>query len=173
MFITRYDGSIPVNRLTDSAKTPYALGGYFLHKRKIGKSDFVYDAYAHESQSWLQGDFDKRVRGHFKYRYRINDRMQFGVNTTGLFQHTSQFLFWSNDSTGAYQPLQGTTTLVVLKEVYTTVDPLSHIFYKRRSKTACTSGIIIPIRYPPAFGNPLQICIAETISIRNNFLLGC
>ena len=136
LFITRYDGSIPVNRLTDSAKTPYALGGYFLHKRKIGKSDFVYDAYAHESQSWLQGDFDKRVRGHFKYRYRINDRMQFGVNTTGLFQNTSQFLFWSNDSTGAYQPLQGTTTLVVLKEVYTTVDPYLTFFTKGGAKNS-------------------------------------
>ncbi|MEI7802502.1 MAG: TonB-dependent receptor, partial [Bacteroidota bacterium] len=62
LFFTRYDGSIPKNRLTDSSKIPFAMGGYFLQKRKIGKSDFVYDAYAHQSQSWLQGDWDKRIR---------------------------------------------------------------------------------------------------------------
>lgn len=134
LFFTRYDGSIPKNRLTDSSKIPFALGGYFLQKRKIGKSDFVFDAYAHQSQSWLQGDWDKRIRGHFKYRYRVNDRVQFGVNATGLFQHTSQFLFWSNDSTGAYQPLQGTTTLVNLKELFTTVDPYLTVFTRSSTK---------------------------------------
>lgn len=134
LFVTRFDGSIPSNRISTGDKNPFATGGYFLHKRKIGKSDFVFDAYAYESQSWLQGDSAKRVRGHFKYRYRISDRAQFGVNSTGLFQHTSQFLFWSNDSTGAYHPLNGATTLIDLKEIFATINPYFTIFTRGGTK---------------------------------------
>ncbi len=134
LFITRFDGSIAANQISQDDKNPFSIGGYILHKRKIGKSDFVFDAYGYQSQSWLQGDSAKRVRGHFKYRYHANDKFQIGVNTTGLFQNTSQFLFWSNDSTGAYHPLNGSTTLVQLKEIYATVNPYLTIFTKGGAK---------------------------------------
>ena len=136
LFTTRYDGSIPANRIIAGDKNPFSAGGYFLHKRKIGRSDFVFDAYGHQSQSWLQGEFDKRIRTHLKYRYRLNDRVQFGINATGLFQHTSQFFFWSDDSIGAYHPLNGTSTLVELKELFTTIDPYLNIFTKGGAKNS-------------------------------------
>ncbi len=134
LFITRFDGSIPASQILVGDKNPFSIGGYVLHKRKIGKSDFVFDAYGYQSQSWLQGDSAKRVRGHFKYRYRANDKIQFGVNATGLFQNTSQFLFWSNDSTGAYHPLNGSTTLIPLKEIFSTINPYLTLFSKNGAR---------------------------------------
>ncbi|GDX51820.1 hypothetical protein LBMAG27_08670 [Bacteroidota bacterium] len=134
LFFTRFDGSIPASQILFGDKNPFSIGGYILHKRKIGRSDFVFDAYGYQSRSWLQGDSAKRIRGHFKYRYRANDKLQFGVNATGMFQNTSQFLFWSNDTTGAYHPLNGSTTLIPLKEIYTTVNPYLTLFSKNGAR---------------------------------------
>lgn len=51
-----------------------------------------------------------------------------------MFQNTSQFLFWSNDTTGAYHPLNGSTTLIPLKEIYTTVNPYLTLFSKNGAR---------------------------------------
>lgn len=133
-YLTRYDGSIPDNKIRPEDKVPFATGGYLLHKMKRGKSDFVINAYAHRSQSWLQGEFAKRSRLHVKYRYRLSERTSFGINLTGMLQHTSQFFFWSDDSVGAYQPLNGTTSLVNLKELYTVAQANMHHFDRNNIK---------------------------------------
>lgn len=118
-----YPGSIPAFRQKAGDKTPYTSGCYVLHRRRAGKNDFVFDLLGQNNQSWLQGDFAKRLRPHFKFRHRSSDRLNYGVNVNGLLQHTSQFFLWMNDSADAFQPLSGPATLVILKELYVSVQP--------------------------------------------------
>lgn len=122
-FTGAYPGSIPAFRQKPGDKTPFTSGFYAVHKRKSGKHDFVFDIFGQNSQSWLQGEFAKRLRPHFKYRHRSSDRLTYGVNVNGLLQHNSQFFLWMNDSADAFQPLSGPATLVNLKELYVSVQP--------------------------------------------------
>lgn len=121
---------------------PYSFGLSGVHKRKIGKLDLVVGGFFLDRTSSNQ--FSERTYGRLNVntRYRITDRLTVGIN--GNFNKTkgSNFFYWKDSESGAYQP--DTTTLSSSEAFRYYIDP--HLTYydksgNRHKLTARYTGI--------------------------------
>jgi iron complex outermembrane receptor protein len=71
----------------------------------------------------MKGEYENRARFNFKTRFRPASKLiSLGLNGNIMFQHAGFFVFWNNDSTGAYLPLNASTNLS-LRDLWITLDP--------------------------------------------------
>lgn len=122
---TAYPGSEPYTRITSfggiyegpsdktqqwwSKEQPYFSGMSFAHRQKFGKFDLVAGGYGFVQDSYLEGDYDRFGRGNIQTRYRLNERLSFGVNGVLQINRSASFFFWA-DSAHLFSPAENTMT---------------------------------------------------------------
>lgn len=79
---------------------PYEAGGSVLHKIKLGKLDFVASAFYFNQMSYNKDFFEKVGRINISTRYRINDRLQIGLNANFNTGNTGFYFYW--DGAGSH-----------------------------------------------------------------------
>ena len=93
---------------SDTTDTPRKVGVQLAHRQKIGKLDLVFGAYYLDDQSFKKEAFTKYGRFNVNANYHISDKLSAGVNVNYQKGRNANFILWSNDTTGAYVPLDGT-----------------------------------------------------------------
>lgn len=76
-------------------RRPYEHGFIFGHRQKFGKFDLVLGAQGKTSQGWRYGSYDNYARFSAQTRYRINDKMNVGINTFLVGGNSGQFFLWN------------------------------------------------------------------------------
>jgi iron complex outermembrane receptor protein len=81
----------------------------FFHSQKIQNFDLVLGGHMLQDQSYLQGQYENRVRFNCNTRYRFKnvDGLSCGVNFNTQYAVGSLFFIWKDDTTGGYKPLPG------------------------------------------------------------------
>lgn len=103
---------------------PIFTGVFFSHRRKIKKNfDLVVGGHASSDLTYLQQGHRQAVRVNFKTRYRDQKvkGLVYGINANYQFQQSGRFILWKDNTSGAYQPLDGTVSQD--KYMFTNVDP--------------------------------------------------
>ena len=94
----------------DTTETPLKTGIQLAHRQKFGKLDLVLGAYYLYDQSFRKDAFTRYGRFNVNTRYRVNDELAVGLNANYQNGRTGNFILWSDDTTGAYVPREGTIT---------------------------------------------------------------
>jgi len=85
--------------------------------------DVVLGTNALESRSFLTGESERRARISFKTRKFFREgKVSVGLDGNFLYKKQGLFLFWADDTTGAYLPF-GTNTSPVTNDLWTSLDP--------------------------------------------------
>ena len=82
---------------------PYAIGISGSHRQKFGKFDLVLGTFLRKNQSYKENSYGDHQRFNFGTRYRISDRLSFGIN--GNFNQSSNisYFYWLDGNNGAYR----------------------------------------------------------------------
>ncbi|MCH2044108.1 MAG: TonB-dependent receptor [Saprospiraceae bacterium] len=150
VFHTMYGNPSDANNKWWTAKNaPFESGIQFAHRRKIKKFELVSGGNIFYNSSFMRGGdnpynepelndtlpaYDRKGRLTVNMKYRLNERIAFGLNTTVNVGWQNQYLFWARDTTyGLYQseitsvPIRGRTFRM-------TVDPSVSIRDKYNNK---------------------------------------
>ncbi|MCC6281686.1 MAG: TonB-dependent receptor [Saprospiraceae bacterium] len=90
-------------RDTSGIAQPFETGMSFVHRRKAGKMDIVLGAYGLIRDSYNKDTYSRYGRVTPNFRYRVNDKLTFGLNSNFNFGRSGSFFIWGNDSLLAYQ----------------------------------------------------------------------
>lgn len=88
---------------TSEIQTPVEAGFNFCHRQKFNKLDFVLGMYGLYRDSYNRDTYSRYGRITPNLRYRINDRLSIGLNSSFNFGRSGSFFIWGGDSTTAYQ----------------------------------------------------------------------
>jgi iron complex outermembrane receptor protein len=103
---------------------PYETGFNVGHRQKFGKFDLVLGGQAVLGQAWTYGSFENRGRLSVQTRYRINEKMNFGINANVQGGKSGTFFLWNgNEGIDRYKPLDIVGDPTVTKSQRITVDP--------------------------------------------------
>lgn len=84
---------------------PNIKGLYFSHRAKVTeKFDLVIGGNAHNELSFLQGANEERYRFNINTRYRVTDRLSFGINANTMQVSKGFWGFWGNSDSLALVP---------------------------------------------------------------------
>jgi hypothetical protein len=73
---------------------PFDAGTEFAHRQKFGNFDLVLGGNIYYQNSFRKEEYDRKGRVNFNTRYRINDRMSFGVNGNFNIGRSSPYFVW-------------------------------------------------------------------------------
>jgi outer membrane receptor protein involved in Fe transport len=82
---------------------PFDAGTEFAHRQKFGNFDLVLGGNIYYQNSFRKEEYDRKGRVNFNTRYRINDRMSFGVNGNFNIGRSSPYFVWENPYEGSYE----------------------------------------------------------------------
>lgn len=111
---------------TSGILLPIETGYSFAHRRKEGKWDIVLGSYGLYRDSYNKDTYSRYLRVTPNIRYRVNDRLSFGLNTNFNFARSGSFFTWANDSTGIYTP--GSNSSTYGRRVRFMIDPTAQYF---------------------------------------------
>jgi outer membrane receptor protein involved in Fe transport len=114
---------------TSTLTQPVETGFSFCHRQKFNKLDFVLGAYGLFRDSYNRDTYSRYGRVTPNFRYRVNDRLTFGLNTNFNFGRSGSFFIWGNDSTLAYQSGEGSQSFTRGRLRFT-IDPSVQYFDK-------------------------------------------
>jgi iron complex outermembrane receptor protein len=106
---------------------PKTRGVLFSHKARTEKFDLVLGANYHTRTEHLEGLAENRVRFNWKTRYRITDKISFGINGNMMDHSSSDFLLWENADSNSLKHIAPYRTNNFLTY---TIDPHLTIFDK-------------------------------------------
>ncbi len=113
----------------DSA--PYQLLASLSHKQKFGKFDLVLGGFYNKEESYNKDNYNRYGRFNIGTRYRLTDRLSFGVNANFNVGESASFFYWSSDTT-AYIGTASTST--ARNRVRYNIDPYLVYFDKSGGK---------------------------------------
>lgn len=102
------DPADPAKKWWDSAPRRVAAG--IVHKQKFGKLDLVANGFVEDLESFQEGAFSEKYRLSANLKYRLSDKINFGVNTLYNWAKSADSFIWKNAGSGAYQGLAGSIT---------------------------------------------------------------
>lgn len=111
---------------TSGILLPIETGYSFAHRRKQGKWDIVLGSYGLYRDSYNKDTYSRYMRVTPNIRYRVNDRLSFGLNTNFNFARSGSFFTWANDSTGIYTP--GSNSSTYGRRLRFMIDPTAQYF---------------------------------------------
>ncbi len=76
----------------------------FVHKQKFGKLDFIGSAFYNKLNGFNQFTNEERGRANVNLRYRLSDKLVFGLNILYNQSESNSFFLWKNAVSGALQP---------------------------------------------------------------------
>lgn len=104
-------------------KRPYDAGFSFAYREKIGKLDVVAGGMFYKKQGHKWGDNETRGRITVDLRYRINDKMSFGINTNIQASKSQTFFLWGGEGVDKYIPSAVTGVPTESRSFRVSVDP--------------------------------------------------
>jgi len=131
-------------------KSPNSIVFSGVHKQKFGKLDVVLNAfYDNESKIYAQDSNtsggenvameSEKIRTGFKLRYRISDKLNFGLNGNYTRIDSNTPFLWKNPVSGAYQTFAGAFTLGIKTRFY--VDPFLKYYDRKGGKHQLLSRV--------------------------------
>ena len=108
-------------------RKPIEFGASLAHRRKIGKLDLTLGANGFYKDSYLAGEYERKLRANANVRYRFTDSLNVGANVNVNFGNSSSFFLWNNL---AFVPLSLQAT-----------DSLTHFTYPASVTESVTSRI--------------------------------
>lgn len=91
---------------------PYTFGASVSHRRKMDKLDLVVGGFYLNESSFNKDTYKKYGRFNISTRYRLNDRLYFGVNGNINNGRAGSFFYWA----AAETPYEGDTSSVTVRE---------------------------------------------------------
>jgi len=88
---------------TSGLQQPVETGFSFVHRRKAGKFDVVLGGYGLYRDSYNKDTYSRYGRITPNFRYRVNERLTLGLNSSFNFGRSGSFFIWGNDTDRAYQ----------------------------------------------------------------------
>jgi outer membrane receptor protein involved in Fe transport len=118
--IVNYDAFAHPERM----RRPYETGLTFGHRQKFGKFDLVVGGQVVSSQDQKYNGFDNRGRLSVQTRYRVSEKINFGINGNIQAGKSGTFFLWNgNDGINKYVPATLTGDPTVTKGQRITIDP--------------------------------------------------
>ncbi len=84
----------------DTLTVPHEFGFSALHKQKFGKFDLVVGGFYIDRKLFRKDEFTRYGRFNFNTRYRITDRLSFGLNGNLNAGESQSFFYWSGNGAG-------------------------------------------------------------------------
>lgn len=106
---------------------PYHLIASLSHKQKFNKFDLVLGGFYNKEESYNQDNYNRYGRFNIGTRYRLTDRLSFGVNANFNAGESASFFYWSADTT-AY--IGSASTATSRDRVRYNIDPYLVYFEK-------------------------------------------
>ncbi|MBK8353229.1 MAG: TonB-dependent receptor [Saprospirales bacterium] len=107
----------------DFTKRPYDAGFSLAYREKIGKLDVVAGGMFYKKQGHNWGSNETRGRVTVNLKYRINDKMSFGVNTNIQMTKSQTFFLWGGNGVDKYIPSSVTGIPTESRSFRVSVDP--------------------------------------------------
>jgi iron complex outermembrane receptor protein len=107
----------------DFTKRPYDAGFSLAYRQKIGKLDVVAGGMFYKKQGHNWGSNETRGRVTVNLRYRVNDKMSFGVNTNIQMNKSQTFFLWGGNGINKYTPSAVTGVPTESRSFRVSVDP--------------------------------------------------
>lgn len=107
----------------DNTRRPYDAGFSLAYREKIGKLDVVAGGMFYKKQGHNWGSTETRGRMTINLRYRINDKMSFGVNTNIQMNKSQTFFLWGGTGINKYIPSAATGIPTASRSFRVSVDP--------------------------------------------------
>lgn len=104
-------------------KRPYDAGFSFAYREKMGKLDVVAGGMFYKKQGHKWGDNETRGRVTVNLKYRVNDKMSFGVNTNIQASKSQTFFLWGGNGIDKYLPSAVTGVPTESRSFRVSVDP--------------------------------------------------
>lgn len=82
-------------------RKPIEFGFSFAHRQKFGKFDLTVGGNAFWKDSYLAGEYERKIRGNANMRYRITDSLHVGVNVNLNYGRSASFFLWGNGNSFA------------------------------------------------------------------------
>ncbi len=82
---------------------PYAVGISASHRQKIGKFDLVLSSFIRKNESYRENNYGDHQRFNFGTRYRLTDRLSFGLNGNFNRSQNISYFYWLDGEAGAYR----------------------------------------------------------------------
>ncbi len=111
---------------------PSRLNASILHKQKFGALDIVANAFYEDFDSFYQDAFENRYRMSLNAKYRVNEKISFGLNTMFNKGDSANPFIWANGSDEAYIGLPG--SLITTNSTRYYIDPQLTIFDKNDNR---------------------------------------
>ncbi len=86
----------------DSIPTPMKVGASIVHRQKFGKFDWVFGSTGYLDYSVIKNARDNKLRITNKFRYRANEKLNFGAYVNLNFGNSNTVFTWRNPYEGAY-----------------------------------------------------------------------
>ena len=112
--------------------TPKTLTAGLTHKQKFGKLDVVAAAGVELDHQVNIDSFKDRYRLSTNLKYRLSDRITFGLNAMYNYKNSANYILWENARDGAYRGWEGTLTAGETERFY--IDPQLTIYDKKKNK---------------------------------------
>ncbi|MFK7950485.1 MAG: TonB-dependent receptor [Saprospiraceae bacterium] len=110
----------------------YDAGISVAHRQKFGKLDVVLGASYLKEEGPSRAVFVDYFRFNTSLRYRVTDRLNFGVHANLTTGESGNMFFWANDSTGAYLPSTGSDFSSEITRYF--IDPFVTYFDKNDNR---------------------------------------
>ena len=110
----------------------YDAGISVAHRQKFGKLDAVFGASFLKENGPARAVYLDYYRFNTSLRYRLTDRLSFGVHANLTTGESGNMFFWANDSTGAYLPSDGSSFSSEITRYF--VDPFLTYFDKNDNR---------------------------------------
>lgn len=82
---------------------PYQFGGSLSHRQKFGKFDLVLGGFYRKTASFREYTRNRYGRFNIGTRYRLTDRLSFGINANINSGKSQSYFYWLNGEEGAYR----------------------------------------------------------------------
>lgn len=86
-------------------RQPIEAGAQFAHRQKYGNFDLVVGGNIFYQNNWRQEEYTRRGRLNVNTRYRLTDKVSFGVNANFNVGPSGSIFLWQDADQGSLQPL--------------------------------------------------------------------
>ena len=121
---------------------PFSNGMNFMHKRKHGRSDFVWHGQYQQERDDLQDGSSGSIRVGQKYRFRPRkiEGMSVGVNFNGYRSWGSNFFLWNG--LGDQMRVAASGTVSRYKSTRIIIDPFVTFFDKNKNRYSTKNKMV-------------------------------
>ncbi len=134
--------SDPLKKWWKDSTFRYQTNFNFVHKQKFNKLDVVVSGFYNKLNGFLKDTEEQRGRLYLNTRYRLTERLSFGLAINTNLAEGSAYYIWKNAGSGAMQGLPGTISQRNTRRIY--IDPFIQYYdtYGNRHKLIWRTSVL-------------------------------